>query len=435
MDGEFVQSLPLPYPQPCDRLLFGCWDGAVGARLGKEALRVGDVRLQARLGSALLSDLVLNDRQCHELYTSRAEHKAPAVEVSALTNGDGRKSSSTNGSSSDEDWSAITEACKPQWLSCAMVHEGEAFGGSTVDSTSPATSLHPAPVAGLPSAVPLQHILLYLHPALATLHTSSAALPGRPITQPVFINYVSRFAPSSALSDAVPHGSVFSHLPHSFISSYAEHGGLPHLLLLLSECTDSAALLSLLQLLLFLLSSSASVGASFHASNGLSIVSSLLHEKPSLITPAALSVLYSLCGLSSDGQHGTISYPSAFSLLFSHTLFLLPLPVALRVRLYQPLVAALLTNRQRAANVRVLREQGLVPFLLSLLSARLVPLASDATGDNTEDEEDVCEQLKGVLFLLFAEELQEKEMREVTHFLLSDNERVVAAHLLQRKQC
>ena len=32
-----------------------------------------------------------------------------------------------------------------------------------------------------------------------------------------------------------------------------------------------------------------------------------------------------------------------------------------------------------------------------------------------------------MLFLLFAEELQEKELREVTHFLLSDNERVVAA--------
>ena len=400
VDGDFVQSLPLPYPQLSDRLLFGCWDGAVGGRLSKEAARVGDVRLQARLGSVLVSDLVLNDRQCQELYTSRAVHKLPVLESAA---GGESKPVTVDGSSSsggEEDWAAITQACKPQWLSAAMVHDGEAFADSSA-SSSPSTSASPTPVAGLPLAVPLQHVLLYLHPEHASLATSVTSPTTPPIAQPVFSNYFSRFSPSlPLLSDAVPRGSVYSHLPHSFISSYAEHGGLSHLLLLLSECNDSAALLSLLQLLLFLLSSSASVGASFHASNGLSIVSSLLHDKPSLLTPAVLSVLYALCGLSFDGQHGTIAYPSAFSLIFSHTLFLLPLPLALRIRLYQPLIAALLTNRQRAVNVQVLREQGLVPFLLSLLSARLVPLGDEQTtaaaeADGLNGDADVSEQLKG----------------------------------------
>ena len=61
-----------------------------------------------------------------------------------------------------------------------------------------------------------------------------------------------------------------------------------------------------------------------------------------------------------------------------------------------------------------------------------MPLGSDestaaAEADGLSGDADMCEQLKGVLFLLFAEDLQEKELREVTHFLLSDNERVVAA--------
>ena len=419
VDGDFVQSMPLPYPQQSDRLLFGCWETAVGGRLSKEAVRVGDVRVQARVGSVLVSDLVLNDRQCQELYTSRAVHKPPAVETAAS---DVNKPAVVDGSSGEEDWSAVVQASKPQWLSAALSHDGET-PTDLAASTASHSSTYPSPGAGLPLAVPLQHILLYLHPTFASFASPS---------QPVCTNYVSRFTPFPVLSDAMLHGSVYSHLPHSFMSSYAEHGGLSHLLLLLSECNDSASLLALLQLLLFLLSSSASLGASFHSSNGLSIVSSLLQDKPSLITPAVLSVLYSLCGLSFDGQRGTIAYPSAFSLLFSHTLFLLPLPLDLRTRLYQPLIAALLNNQQRAANVKALREQGLVPFLLSLLSARLVPLGSEVGGtsdgaDGMSGGEDVCEQLKGVLFLLFAEELQEKELREVTHFLLSDNERVVAA--------
>ena len=421
VDGDYVHSLPLPYPQQSDRLLFGCWEGAVGGRLSKEATRVGDVRLQARLGSVLVSDLVFNDRQCQELYTSRAVHK-PLMMEPTLT--EDNKLAAVDGSSGEEDWSTVAQACKPQWLSAALSHDGEAVVDSSAASF---TASHPSPTRGLPLAVPLQHILLYLHPDLTSIATSTSNPPmGPPTTQPVFSNHVSRFTPSPLLSDAVPRGSVYSHLPHSFMASYAEHGGLSHLLLLLSECNDSAALLCLLQLLLFLLSRSTSVGASFHSSNGLSIVSSLLHDKPSLITAAIISVLYSLCGLSFDGQHGSIAYPSAFSLLFSHTLFLLPLPLALRIRLYQPLIAALLTNQQRAVNVKVLREQGLVPFILSLLSARLVPLGGEAA-DGLSGGDDVCEQLKGVLFLLFAEELQEKELREVTHFLLSDNERVVAA--------
>jgi len=425
VDGDYVQSLPLPYPQQSDRLLFGCWEGAVGGRLSKEAVRVGDVRVQARLGSVLVSDLVLNDRQCQELYTSAAVHQPPAIETAASEE---NKQATANGSSAEEDWGTIARGCKSQWLAAALSHEGEV----TADSSSSTSSSQPAPVAGLPLPVPLQHIMLHLHPSFTSLTTTTASPNAPPTSQPVFNNHVGRFTPSPLLSDAVLHGSVYSHMPHSFISSYAEHGGLSHLLLLLSECSDSAALLALLQLLLFLLSSSASVGASFQSSTGLSIISSLLHDKPSLITPAILSVLYSLCGLSFDGQRGTIAYPSAFSLIFSHTLFLLPLPLALRVRLYQPLIAALLNNKQRAANVQAFREQGLVPFLLSLLSARLVPLGSEAAAaadgaDGMSGDEDVSEQLKGVLFLLFAEDLQEKEMREVCHFLLSDNERVVAA--------
>ena len=424
VDGDYVQSLPLPYPQQSDRLLFGCWEGAVGGRLSKDSVRVGDIRVQARLGSVLVSDLVFNDRQCQELYTSKAVHKQPTLNIPTS---EPSQQTVVYGSSGEEEWVSIATACEPQWRSAALSHDGEAITGSHA-----ATSSIPAPVAGLPLPVPLQHILLSVHPNFASLSPpSSSSSAASPTAQPVLDNYVGRFNPSPLLSDAVPHGSIYCHVPHSFMSSYTEHGGLSHLLLLLSDCSESTALLSLLQLLLFVLSSSRSAGVSFHSSNGLSIVSSLLHDKPSLLTPAILSVLYSLCGLSSDGVHGVIAYPSAFSLLFSHTLFLLPLPPSLRILLYQPLIASLLTNQQRAVNVRVLREQGLVPFLLSLLSARLVPVRLEAAtldgSDGLGSDEDVCEQLKGVLFLLFAEELQERELREVTHFLLSDNEQVVAA--------
>ena len=147
-----------------------------------------------------------------------------------------------------------------------------------------------------------------------------------------------------------------------------------------------------------------------------------------------MSGLYALCGLSAQGTKGRLGFMSAFSLVFAHTLFLLPLTLGLRRLLYSPLIAALMSSSEREHNVAAMREQGLVGLLLSLLSARLIPLGDEGAegGDGLQaaagdGQLDVVEQVKNCLFLMWAEELQERELRAVAYFLLSDNQQVVAA--------
>ena len=91
-----------------------------------------------------------------------------------------------------------------------------------------------------------------------------------------------------------------------------------------------------------------------------------------------------------------------------------------------------------------MREHGLVTFFLSLLSSRQIPLGREpgaggaggrgavagrevVGGSEDAEVQDVVEQVKNVLFLMWVDGVVEREVRAVAYFLLSDNQQVVAA--------